>query len=250
MGRDLNNINFESIAYVYEELGFKGIYLRKEDLNPKEKLSTGYDNIEKSATDNSNMVSLIANQLKEHYNSFKNCEKCGLSKTRTQVVFGDGNVQSKVVFIGEAPGADEDAQGKPFVGRAGRYLNEVLKETNMPRSHIFITNIVKCRPPENRTPTLEEIQKCIPYLMKEIEILNPKMIVLLGKTAAIGVLGRKDISMTKERGLVKLTPKSFLYGKDIKVFLTYHPSYLLRNPSASKEYLEDMKKIKEELDLL
>ncbi len=222
MGRDLSEINFENIAYVYEELGFKGIYLKKEDPNLKKKLSSS-ENIHNSTTiDNSATINIIATQLKEHYNSFKNCEKCGLSKTRTQVVFGDGNIQSKVVFIGEAPGADEDAQGKPFVGRAGRYLNDVLKEVGLPRSEIYITNVVKCRPPENRTPTLEEIQKCIPYLIKEIEILNPKMIVLLGKTAATGVL----------------------------VFLTYHPSYLLRNPSASREYLEDMKKIKQELDLL
>ena len=179
--------------------------------------------------------------LEEHFASFKDCVKCPLHRSRSQVVFSDGSPESPVVFVGEAPGEEEDAQGKPFVGRAGRYLNQKISEVmGMKREEVYITNVCKCRPPENRKPTPQEIRACFPYLRKEIEIVKPKVICCLGSTAGEGILG-KTMSVTKVRGKVFPYP----YDPKIKVFLTYHPAYILRNPKAEGEFVEDLKKLKE-----
>ena len=180
------------------------------------------------------------NELKGLFDSYKDCTKCDLHKSRTQVVFGDGNPYSPVVFVGEAPGEEEDRQGKPFVGRAGRYLNEQLEKIGLPRKEVYITNVNKCRPPGNRKPNYIEMQACLPYLKKEIEIIKPKIICCLGATAAEGILGKK-IQITKMRGQFFIYP----YNSKIKVFLTYHPAFILRNIKAEPEFLSDLKKLKE-----
>jgi uracil-DNA glycosylase family 4 len=180
----------------------------------------------------------MPDSLKELENIVLNCHLCNLSKSRNRVVFGEGNPNSKIMFIGEAPGREEDIQGKPFVGRSGEILTKMIENVlNIKREEVYITNIVKCRPPQNRDPKIEEIESCKPYLLKQIEIINPKIIVTLGRIAFKYLLNN-ETPITKARGN--------LYDfMGIKVIPTFHPSYLLRNPSKKKEALIDLKFIKE-----
>jgi len=167
----------------------------------------------------------------------KNCHLCELSKTRTNTVFGEGNVQSPIVFIGEAPGETEDNTGRPFVGRAGALLTKMIENVlGVKREEVYIANIVKCRPPGNAVPTPTQVSKCKPYLDKQLSIINPKLVVALGSTAFMNLTGSK-ISISKARGEV-------MQMKDYKLIATYHPSYLLRNPSMKKQSYEDLLKIK------
>ena len=167
-----------------------------------------------------------------------NCSLCNLSKTRTNVVFGEGNPNSKIMFIGEAPGREEDIQGRPFVGRSGEMLTKMIENVLfLKRDEVYISNIVKCRPPQNRDPQIEEVESCKGYLLKQIEIINPKIIVTLGRIAFKYLLN-DETPITKARGKI--------YNfKGIKVIPTFHPSYLLRNPSKKKEALRDLQFIKE-----
>lgn len=178
--------------------------------------------------------------LEELFKKLSTEGKCVLYEGSSGYVFGDGNPDSSVVFVGEAPGEEEDRQKKPFVGRAGKYLNEKLQEVGLSREEVYITNVVKSRPPGNRKPTKDEMIGCIPYLRKEIEIIKPKLIVCLGSTALEGLLG-KNLPITRYRGQVFDYP----YDRNIKVFLTYHPAYVLRNPQADKEFTQDIKKVVE-----
>jgi len=167
-----------------------------------------------------------------------NCHLCNLAKTRTNVVFGAGNPKAKLMFIGEAPGREEDLQGKPFVGRSGELLTKMIENVlNLTREEIYIANIIKCRPPQNRNPEFEEVESCKGYLLKQIDIIKPKIIVTLGKIAFRYLLN-DETPITKARGRI--------YDfKGIKVIPTFHPSYLLRNPSKKKEAFLDLKFIKE-----
>jgi uracil-DNA glycosylase family 4 len=178
--------------------------------------------------------------LEELFKKISTESKCVFYEGSSGYVFGDGNPDSLVVFVGEAPGEEEDRQKKPFVGRAGRYLNEKLQEVGLRREDVYITNVVKSRPPGNRKPTKDEMMGCLPYLRKEIEIIKPKLIVCLGSTALEGLLG-KNLPITRHRGQVFDYP----YDRNIKVFLTYHPAYVLRNPQADKEFTQDIKKVVE-----
>ncbi len=161
-----------------------------------------------------------------------NCQKCILGKTRNKFVFGSGNPDADVLVIGEGPGADEDAQGLPFVGRAGQLLTDILKAIKFSREEVYIANIVKCRPPGNRTPLPAEMDSCIPYLKKQIDLIKPKVILCLGLTSAQGLLKKKD-SLTNMRG------KVFEFG-NAKVMITYHPAALLRNPNWKRGCWEDV----------
>ena len=184
--------------------------------------------------------------LKELYEKNKNCCRCDLCKSRTQIVFYDGDPNSRVMFVGEAPGEEEDKKGKPFVGRAGQYLNKVLEEIGLPRERIYITNVCKCRPPGNRKPLPKEMQTCLNvFLKKELEIVKPAVVCCLGATAAEAFLG-KMVRITKMRGNFYPNP---LYPK-AKLFLTYHPAYILRNMREAKTFKEDLKKLKEYLEKL
>lgn len=183
--------------------------------------------------------------LKELYESIERERTCILYEGASGYVLGEGDPDSPVLFVGEAPGEEEDQQKRPFVGRAGRYLNQKLEEIGLKRESIYITNVVKSRPPGNRKPTLKEMQSCLQYLRKEIEIIKPKLIVCLGSTALEGILG-KSLPITKHRGQVFDYP----FDRDIKVLLTYHPAYILRNPLAEREFLEDLKRVKDLISTL
>ncbi|MEO1923361.1 MAG: uracil-DNA glycosylase [Nautiliaceae bacterium] len=179
----------------------------------------------------------MPNELQELEKICKTCTLCDLSKTRTNVVFGEGNPNAKLMFIGEGPGEMEDKTGRPFVGRAGKLLTKIIENVlELTRNDIYIANIVKCRPPNNRVPTIEEAETCKPYLLKQIDIINPQILVCLGKTAFMYLLNT-DMPISKVRGQI------FEY-KGKKVIPTYHPSFLLRNPSAKKEAYKDFLLIK------
>lgn len=173
-------------------------------------------------------------QLTDWKERVAQCVRCQeLADTRTQTVFGVGNPEAKLLFIGEAPGADEDAQGEPFVGRAGQLMNDIIKACRMKREDIYICNILRCRPPGNRLPAPQEAANCREYLDAQIAIVNPEYIVCWGSCAAKNLLASED-SIGKMRG------KFYRYGRS-KVLCTYHPSYLLRNPAAKKDVWDDMK---------
>ena len=165
------------------------------------------------------------------------CHLCELSKSREKVVFGEGDLNADVMFVGEAPGSMEDSSGKPFMGRSGELLTKMIENVLLiPRSKTYITNVVKCRPPQNQTPTETQAHTCYPYLLKQIEIIKPKIIVALG-TTAYQYLSGDTTEISKARGIVT-------QRNDYTLIPTYHPSYLLRNPSAKKEVFEDLKKVK------
>jgi uracil-DNA glycosylase family 4 len=178
----------------------------------------------------------FAETLEELNSLICNCQKCVLGATRTKFVFGVGNPKADIVLIGEAPGADEDAKGEPFVGRAGQLLNKILEATGFKREEVFICNILKCRPPGNRNPVPEEVEKCRPYLEYQLKLLNPKLILLLGRVAAESLLKTRE-------PLNKLRGKVHDY-KGYKVMITFHPAALLRNPNWKRPTWDDMKQFK------
>jgi DNA polymerase len=168
------------------------------------------------------------------------CTRCTLHTGRTNIVFGVGNAGSPLMFVGEGPGADEDQQGLPFVGRAGQLLSQIIKAMGFERDAVYIANIVKCRPPGNRTPEPDEIAACQPFLRRQIETIKPQIIVALGSTATQALLGTtQPISRLRGR---------FHQVDDVRVMPTFHPSYLLRNPSAKREVWEDMKLVMKALE--
>ncbi|RKY91313.1 MAG: uracil-DNA glycosylase [Ignavibacteriae bacterium] len=174
--------------------------------------------------------------LDELETKINRCTNCVLHKGRNKFVFGSGNPNADVMVVGEGPGAEEDKQGLPFVGRAGKLLTDILKAINFERTDVYIGNIVKCRPPDNRTPLPDEMETCLPYLKKQIEIIKPKLILCLGLTAAKGLLNKRD-SLTSMRG------KVFEF-ENAKVMITYHPAALLRNPNWKRPCWEDLQKFK------
>jgi len=165
------------------------------------------------------------------------CHLCELSKSRNSVVFGEGSPQADIMFIGEAPGATEDSMGKPFTGRSGELLTKMIENVLLiKREEVYITNIVKCRPPDNRVPTPTEAHTCYSFLLKQIELVKPKLIVTLGGTAYHYMTG-DETGISKIRGVTH-------QQNGYTLIPTYHPSFLLRNPSAKKEVFEDLKKVK------
>ena len=172
---------------------------------------------------------------------FKNCMECALSKTRTHVVFGSGNAEARLMFIGEAPGFDEDKQGLPFVGAAGQLLTKIIEAMKLKREDVYIANCLKCRPPGNRNPEPSEIAACSPILKRQVEIIQPEIICALGKFAAQTLLAT-DRPISRLRG-------EFHDFNGIKLMPTFHPAYLLRNPDDKKLVWEDMKKVMQELGI-
>jgi DNA polymerase len=169
------------------------------------------------------------------------CTKCKLSGTRTQVVWGTGNPNADLMFIGEAPGRDEDVQGQPFVGRAGQLLTDIIRAMKLTRADVYIANVIKCRPPENRNPEPDELEACRPFIRRQIELIKPKVIVTLGKFALQ--------SLTDKAHAVSAARGQWTEYEGIKVMPTYHPAYLLRTPSAKKDVWNDMKKVMTELGI-
>jgi uracil-DNA glycosylase family 4 len=170
------------------------------------------------------------------------CRRCKLHAYRTQIVFGTGNPRAKLAFVGEAPGRDEDLKGEPFVGLAGQLLTKIIQAIQLSREQVYIGNIIKCRPPENRNPEPDEITACEPFLIKQLQVIRPKLICALGTFAA------QTLLKTEEK-ISSLRGKFHAY-QGIPLMPTYHPAYLLRNPNRKREVWEDMKKIKREYDKL
>ena len=177
--------------------------------------------------------------LEDIRQEFGDCQRCKLWKSRTRIVFGVGNRKADLMFVGEAPGADEDAQGIPFVGRAGQLLTKIIEAMGLKREQVYIANILKCRPPDNRNPEPDEVESCEGFLSKQIEAVQPKIIVALGRYAA-QLLLQTDTPISKIRG-------EFFQFQSSLLIPTFHPSYLLRNPSAKRHVWEDMQAVQARL---
>jgi len=169
------------------------------------------------------------------------CTRCKLHKGRNKLVFGDGSATAKLVFVGEGPGADEDVQGLPFVGRAGKLLTQMIEAMGLQRNDVYICNVVKCRPPQNRAPEPGEVETCSPYLLRQIDVINPKVIVCLGAVAAKTLL-ETTRGISQYRG-------EWQEWRGRKLMATYHPAYLLRNPPAKADVWKDLQKVMAELGL-
>ena len=187
---------------------------------------------------NSNLLDPFHETLESFKTSIENCEKCNLSLTRNKFVFGSGDPNADLLLIGEGPGEDEDSKGEPFVGRAGKLLDKILKSIGYNRNdNVFIANIVKCRPPDNRNPLPSEVEKCTPYLNKQINLINPKLIVALGKVAGQTLL--------KNKSLINEMRKKTYHYDTIPLIITYHPAALLRNSALKKDVWEDFQYIRD-----
>ena len=181
-------------------------------------------------------ASVRDSSLEEVREDLGDCRRCTLCQDRTHIVFGSGNPQARLVFVGEGPGADEDRQGLPFVGRAGQLLTRMIEAIQMRRDEVYICNVVKCRPPKNRTPLEEEVAACSPFLDRQLAVLQPEVVCCLGLTAAQTLLQVRT-SIGRLRGKIH----SF---RGAQLVATYHPAYLLRNPAAKRDVWEDLKKIR------
>jgi len=204
----------------------------------------GHKNDQKKAQN-----SKAASELARLAQQICECRKCPLGSLRTNAVPGEGDPNARIMFVGEGPGADEDAQGRPFVGRAGQLLDKIIDACGLERSQVWIGNIIKCRPPENRDPKPEEVIACLPYLQRQIELINPEIIVALGAHAA-----RTLLDTNKSIGQIRGQFQEYYAGlghQPIKLMPTYHPAYLLRNYSKENRFRvwEDMKTVLAELDL-
>ena len=178
----------------------------------------------------------LSTSLDQMRSMIHECQNCPLGRTRTKFVFGVGNPHPGVVVIGEAPGADEDRQGEPFVGRAGQLLNDILKAVHFRREDVYICNIIKCRPPNNRDPLASEVEQCEPYLHHQLRLLNPKIILALGRIAAQTLLRTND-------SLTRLRATEHTY-QGIPLMVTYHPAALLRNPNWKRPTWEDVQRFR------
>jgi len=178
--------------------------------------------------------------LDEINEEVKKCTKCKLCKNRNNTVFGTGNPHARVMFIGEGPGADEDMQGEPFVGKAGKLMNQAFKGLGISREEVYIANIVKCRPPNNRNPEKDEADACIDYLRNQVVLIKPEIIVLLGSVALKNILG-EEYGITKSRG-------KWVVKKDIKYMPTFHPAALLRDEAKKVDFWNDLKLVVDELN--
>ena len=221
----------------YQDLGFSSVYRRTAP--PQAPV------IEMPQAKIPDIIPLapVGDTLMKILEDIGDCHRCRLSEQRNKIVFGVGNEQAKLVFVGEGPGADEDAQGIPFIGRAGQLLTQMIEGTAakegipLKRADVYICNVVKCRPPENRTPQPDEMEICGQFLFRQLSVIQPKAICALGSTAAKAILGTKE-------GVTRLRGKWHKW-RDIPVIVTFHPSYLLRpyNQDAKREAWEDLKKV-------
>lgn len=184
----------------------------------------------------------LYSDLQELYEGSKTCTKCRLAATRNNFVFGEGNPKARLVVIGEAPGADEDAQGRPFVGRSGQLLDKILLAVGFRREDVFICNMIKCRPPQNRNPQQDEIASCLPWLQNQLELIDPGMLLLLGRVAANTLLDN-NLSMGAMRGKI-------IGWKKFDCVVTYHPAALLRNPNWKRGCWEDVQLMRRHYDTL
>lgn len=221
----------------YRELYGENIFLEKAAVQNEFNVRSNKDEIDAPSASETDFDSLEGFQL-----SIKDCTKCGLANGRTQVVFGTGNFSAKLMCIGEAPGFEEDKQGEPFVGAAGQLLDKILQAIGFARSEVYIANIVKCRPPNNRNPEPDEIASCLPYLRKQIEMIGPKLILALGRIAAQTLLGAGEPVGKLRTGIHQY--------EGIPVYVTYHPAALLREQSLKHHTWKDVQKLRCKYDEL
>jgi len=234
------NVNINKVARQHLEMEqfFAGFAVKGQDTAPKPQQQV-----------NAAAIAESARELEKLADEVRQCRKCDLGSLRTNAVPGEGSPNARIMFVGEAPGADEDAQGRPFVGRAGRLLDKIIAACGLKRTDVFIGNILKCRPPENRDPRPDEMISCLPYLQRQIEAINPEIIVALGAHAA-----RMLLNTTKSIGQLRGQFHEYYAGfgrPPFKLMATFHPAYLLRNYSdENRRYVwEDMKKVLAELNL-
>jgi uracil-DNA glycosylase len=228
--------------------------LSEESVMPKKEEAEGQDSFpqsglfgEISRPSNPNGLPILEGlpqdaSLEEIRADIGDCTRCKLHVHRTRIVFGEGNPQAELMFVGEGPGADEDATGRPFVGRAGQLLDKIIAAIGRKREDVFIANVVKCRPPQNRTPEKDETDTCEPFLFRQIALIKPKVIVALG-SPAFQCLFRTKEAISRARG-------QFRDWNGIQVMPTFHPAYLLRSPDKKREAWEDMKKVRDYLTTL
>jgi DNA polymerase len=200
----------------------------------------GVTGIEPLPASQNSAVAASEDSLEQIWSELKDCTRCSLHEGRTHVVNTEGNRHARLMFVGEAPGADEDAQARPFVGRAGQLLTKIIEAIGLKREDVLIGNVNRCRPPGNRAPMPDEAATCKPFLLREIEAVKPEVIVVLGNTAVKNLLDT-NIGITKLRG-------EFQEFNGIKVMPTFHPAYLLRDPTKKRETWEDLKKVRDYLD--
>ena len=206
----------------------------------REKTGSVIDNLFEEVTPVPQTLAVSNETFEQIHQDIGDCTRCPLHRERTTVVHTEGNRKARLMFVGEAPGADEDIQARPFVGRAGQLLTKIIEAIGLKREEVLIGNINRCRPPGNRPPTPEEVSMCKPFLLREIAIVRPEVIVVLGNTAMKNLLDTRE-GITKLRG-------RFQDYKGIKVMPTFHPAYLLRTPERKREVWEDLKKVRAYLD--
>jgi len=227
----MNHQNHASIPEIIEDVKSYLEYLKTMGI---EAVPVSGKGSEKKTSDSSPLPT-VGLTLEEIRKELGNCKRCKLHRTRKTLVFGEGNPKAKLMFVGEGPGYDEDVQGRPFVGKAGQLLTKIIQSIQIQREEVYIANIIKCRPPQNRNPEPDEIAACSPFVLKQIEAIQPKIICALGTFAAQTLL-KTTAKITALRGK--------LYELEgTKVIPTYHPAFLLRNPEKKREVWEDMKRI-------
>ncbi len=206
------------------------------------------DNTEAAGSATKGLLNAAGDGNEDNWNSLQNevqaCQRCVLFKSRTQVVFGSGNVRAELLLIGEAPGAEEDRQGQPFVGRAGKLLDAMLFAIGLHRDQVFICNVLKCRPPNNRNPQPAEVESCASFLSEQIELIQPKVVLALGRFAAHSLL-QTEAPVYKMRESNNVLP-----GTEIPVVVTYHPASLLRNPEQKAQSWQDLRKVSQLLETI
>ena len=218
-------------------------------IEKKNNLSQSSNVIENKFNETQKKEAIInVNNLKSLKYELENFDECALKKTATNLVFSDGSSKAKVMVVGEAPGEEEDKLGIPFKGQAGKLLDKMLNSIGQNRENTYITNLIFWRPPGNRNPTLEEINICLPYVLKHIEIINPKILILAGAIATKAILNENNKGIIQLRG--KWQNLSLNKSTNIKTMPIFHPAFLLRQPSRKREAWEDLKKIKLEIDLI
>lgn len=231
--------DIKAVLEFYQALGFERLPIKTVDSSQYSVVSKN----QKQSAISSRITNLTSSEkivaLKTLREEIGDCQRCKLSKGRTNIVFGEGNVDAEVMFIGEGPGMEEDRQGRPFVGDAGQLLTKLIEKMGFKREDVYIGNIVKCRPPLNRDPEDDEINTCLPFIKGQIEIISPRVIVALGRISSQTLIGLK-VPISKLRG------RFYQYG-NVPLMPTFHPAYLLRNPKDKWRVWEDAQKVLEKL---